>query len=213
MIQNIILDIDNTLLHAIPNCSFSQYLIKRWTKHKQLVAQSTHFTFFLRPYLQTFLQWLFDNFEVGIFTAGNEPYAADVVSKVIQPLLRRDQQTKLHFIFNKTHYDECFTQFGTTKDLRYVESKISHFQRQHTLIIDDLDQVFETNIDNCIPCPAFFISIKQEEKHKFNQQALFDSFLSTVQIYLLDLKRPFLENLRDSPFTMYDMLDSDGEIF
>jgi TFIIF-interacting CTD phosphatase-like protein len=213
MLQNVILDIDNTLLHAISHSPFAEFCAKHWSKKHQTIVKSDFHVFFLRPYLKEFLQFLFDNFQVGIFTAGNEPYAYGVVIDVIKPLLRSDQRNLLQFVFHKTHFDECQAQYGTTKDLKYVHSKIPHFVPEETIIIDDLDQVFESNIDNCIPCPAFFVTPKQEEKNKFYREAVYDSFLSTVQVYLQDCKRPFLETLRDSPLNMWNVVDSEGEIF
>ena len=104
--QNIILDIDHTLLHAIdlnnknslsylkklqPN--FDEYvkqhpddfLLKNIkTYHPQLMDDK--YLIFYRPGLQQFLDTLLSKYNVMIWTAGTQPYARFVVENILSPL-------------------------------------------------------------------------------------------------------------------------------
>ena len=213
-IRNIILDIDNTLLHAVPH----EHVCEEW-KREFTVVHNTHFLWFLRPGLQAFLRFVFDNFRVGIWTAGVEEYAYDVVEDVIMPLLRKDQQDNLEFIFHRYHYEQCLQLYGTYKDLKYVQGRVPRFKREHTCIIDDLEYVFETNQEHCVPCFPFQVYMDRSKERQFasmvtsnahssnapenayrfpknilkswsDPRATHDKFLLDVQDYLLECKRP-----------------------
>ena len=82
---NVILDLDNTLL-----CSVEMELIKRYperfeqlNKKLKYIDMGPFYRIYLRPHLEDFLDFLFKNFNVSVFTAAQREYAKFVVDNII----------------------------------------------------------------------------------------------------------------------------------
>jgi len=147
VIRNIVLDIDHTLLHAVDrridqvsDSAFCYFDVKKYQ----------HLDVFERPYLQHFLDYLFDNYNVGIFTAGHEYYGDFVCENIIM-----NEQRTPAFLLHREHFDECQEIFHTYKDLKYVEQLYPEFKASETIIIDDYDCVRDTNGLHCIHIKEF----------------------------------------------------------
>jgi len=91
----IYLDLDNTLLHAIPTRSFHKKYKDRASKRKIAEAlnnikvydmkddDESYYLVFERPGLQPFLDYLFSNFTVCVWTAATKDYAAFIIDKIL----------------------------------------------------------------------------------------------------------------------------------
>jgi len=93
---NVILDLDNTLLCSVPlfevnnNPSVYDYL----NKNLKYIDMGNIYRVYLRPNLEDFLDFLFDNYNVSVFTAADRDYAKFIVENIIKKENRR-----LDFVF------------------------------------------------------------------------------------------------------------------
>ena len=115
--KGIILDIDRTLVHSI-----EKYILKiegkeeEWKDMFEWFDIDTHITF-LRPNVWEFIDFLFtEGFEVGIFTAGSNDYAKQIVDILF---VGRD----LKFVLSNDHYEEAFYKYRKDKPIEYVVEK------------------------------------------------------------------------------------------
>src|SRR5690606_6470295 len=160
---NVILDLDNTLVSAIEYQKLNN--IYRNTNLKYHILDKS-FIIFERPYVQRFLDFLFKNFNVSIWSAGTKDYVLFIIKNVIQTSPSR----KIHTIL---HYDHCVmsSKFypDTPKDLRFLYNIIKGYKSSNTFIIDDLDEVYISQPSNCIQVPRFDL---ESEPHSIGDNAL-----------------------------------------
>jgi TFIIF-interacting CTD phosphatase-like protein len=123
---------------------------------------------FERPGLQEFLDFLFKNFNVSIWTAASKTYALFVIDKFV---LNEKPDRKLEFIFFSYHCSESEHQEKTQKSLNLLKSsfKLSMFDMNRTFIIDDHPEVYNTQPKNCIKIKPFeFIERKSFFDNELN---------------------------------------------
>jgi RNA polymerase II subunit A small phosphatase-like protein len=130
---NIILDIDQTLLHAVPE--------EEDTMHTH-VSSFENLHIYLRPGLRVFLHFLFKHFQVAVFTAGIKEYA-DYVVKTFFPQQPVFIYSRKHFYDSKQTFHPATHLTMGDKDLRIVFQNFEHhgFFPCNTFIIDDNPQV------------------------------------------------------------------------
>jgi TFIIF-interacting CTD phosphatase-like protein len=164
MKHNVILDLDQTLISAESSVEFDL------KKNKEKAAKFTYkdmdgyYTVFERPGLQKFLDFLFNNFNVSIWTAASKDYALFIVDNII---LNSDR--KLDWIFFSYHCDISKRLKSGTKDLRIIweDYEIPGYSKDNTVIIDDYDEVYKTQPSNCIIALPFEFTDKDSHKDKF----------------------------------------------
>ena len=105
------LDLDNTLLHAIPTRLFHKKYKDRASKRRIAEAlnnikvydmkddDESYYLVFERRGLQQFLDYLFSNFTVCVWTAATKDYAAFIIDKML--LSKPDR--KLDYVFVQYH--------------------------------------------------------------------------------------------------------------
>jgi|LauGreDrversion4_2_1035121.scaffolds.fasta_scaffold31048_4 TFIIF-interacting CTD phosphatase-like protein len=163
-IQNIVLDIDQTLLDAHLN------------PDNNTANTMSDYTFFLRPYLARFLNFLFEHFNVAIWTAADTEYAHYVVNNIIAPMTGRRPQ----FIMSRPDYQDCLLKGLGHKNLVYLSQKYPQFDYNKTIIIDDLDYVKATNGVRCIALPKFLMDNPQQSKNDTALLSLMNALKITV---------------------------------
>lgn len=131
MFHDIILDIDHTLVHAVDPST----LIPRQNSKLQSIQVDSELVIFLRPFLQEFLDFLFENFRVSIWTAAGITYAKQIVNKVI---LTKPNRTLYAFLTDDTT-TLCEKMTGHHKLLKFT-NKIF----KSPLIIDDRIDVYKS---------------------------------------------------------------------
>jgi len=164
---NIILDLDNTLVHTI---TASEYYSIPYTERskfitKQLQSSSNMITC-ERPHLQTFLDYLFRNFNVAVYTLGTREYAIEIVQKCILSVPGRHIDFVLH---RQNAIESSFMYPLTLKDLRYVWNNVRAYgyMKCNTFIIDDNATVRRSNIHNTISFEKF-----EMNRHSYKDRAL-----------------------------------------
>lgn len=164
---NICLDLDQTLIWAGTN---KEYMPDKYPKIKKKAEKFPHikmdnfYTVFERPGLQDFLDFLFENFNVSVWTAASKDYALFVIKNIIYKKDRKERI--LDWIFFSYHCDISKRDKNGTKDLSllYDDYKLKGFSKNNTIIIDDYDEVYETQPENCIAVSPFNFTDDGNEK-------------------------------------------------
>jgi hypothetical protein len=163
---DIVLDLDNTLI-----CAIDIHRKKKYNYRYTIMPET--YKIYHRPYLQEFLDYVFKNFHVTIWTAGAKDYADFVYKNIIKPVLPYEMgddlsshhsKRKIKNIFYDIDCNESQEKFSTVtvKDLRYLydlspsSSKEEKYYPCSTIIIDDRPEVLKVNMNNTIKIPAFF---------------------------------------------------------
>jgi TFIIF-interacting CTD phosphatase-like protein len=161
---NVFLDLDNTLLSAVP-LEEMDWSDDNKKKAKDLTFHNMedYYVIFERPGVQEFLDYLFANYNVNVWSAASKDYVAFIVKEIIQTKPSR----KLGYTFFSYHcsLSKKLCNKGI-KDLRLIWEKfnIPGFDEYNTIIIDDLNKVKTINGDNCLAVPEFeFEDEKSEE--------------------------------------------------
>ena len=162
MRKKIILDLDHTLI-----CTCPRDILQTVTDDIHSIPLKKHAYedcfIFERPHLHEFLDFLFENFDVSVFTAAAEDYASFIVEKIIIG----DKARKIDFFLSSIDADVCYNRYQRHKCLDYVNelaSKVgkgSEYSLNNMLIIDDNLFVIESNKDNSIAAPAFDVLLLQ----------------------------------------------------
>lgn len=149
---NVILDLDNTIINALSSDEKLKVPLKTGLIYRDWVP---YYRVYARPGLEEFLDYLFDNFNVAVFTAADKDYAIWVVNNFILTKPNR----RIDFFFYRYHLDLSNKHFGGVKNLRILWDLFSvyNFFPSNTVIIDDLDYVYKTNPYNTIRIPAFSV--------------------------------------------------------
>jgi len=172
---NICLDLDQTLIWAGND---QEYMPDEYPELKKkanaepfgkdnIFKMDKEYTIFERPGLQDFLDFLFDNFNVSVWTAASKDYALFVIKNI---LYKENQEArKLDWIFFSYHCDISIQEKKGTKDLSLLWNtyKLDGFSENNTFIIDDYDEVYETQPNNCIAIAPFNFTDEGSEKDSY----------------------------------------------
>jgi TFIIF-interacting CTD phosphatase-like protein len=164
MKHNIILDLDNTLIYSEPYNQFKKNFVKLSSKIMDFDFRNMDkdYIVFERPGLQDFLDFLFENCNVTVWSAGSKPYVLNIIHKNILTNNKR----QLDWIFFSEHCDMSFNKSNKHKDLNllYENPLLKNYTDKNTFIIDDHPKVLESNGENCIHIEPFNINNKDSEK-------------------------------------------------
>lgn len=150
---NMILDLDNTLI-----CSLSkdeeQPIFKPRMKRFNWKNMEGFYKVFERPGLQEFLDFLFENFNVSVWTAASKSYALFIIDEFI---LKGHPKRRLDYVLFSYHCKLSRRLRDTQKALSILKDdfKLLNFDIDRTYIIDDHPEVYSAQPDNCIKVKAF----------------------------------------------------------
>lgn len=156
---NILLDLDNTLISSLSTSEEKKRYRKRMDKYRW-EDMDGYYKVFERPGLQPFLDFLFKNFNVSVWTAASKTYALFIIDKF---LLNGKPERKLDYIFFSHHCRRSKRVKSSQKSLDILEQEfhLSKYKKKHTYIIDDHPEVYETQPERCIQIKPFeFVSSK-----------------------------------------------------
>lgn len=184
---NILLDLDNTLISSVTlkedkslKKSSSMYTTAKEKLNWKLMGDD--YIVFERPGLQEFLTYLFQHFNVSVWTAATKSYALFIIDEFI---LKHHPERKLNFILFSHHCRISMDVKNTQKSLEMIPN---HFgldvYAANTFIIDDNPDVYEAQKDKCIPIKAFEIGDGGES-------AMNDRELVKMKEYLAALDRRY----------------------
>ena len=157
---NIVLDLDNTLIYSIE----SNKVKKDDPKFKCISNYSSEkmdddYIVCERPNLQAFLNWLFKNFNVMIWSAASPDY----VDFITQNIVNKNPSHRIEHIFNSNQCDESQKHYnGDTKNLNLLwdHYDFDGYGPYNTLIIDDMGHVCKSQPKNSIRIKKFIANEK-----------------------------------------------------
>ena len=157
-LMNVVLDLDSTCIFAVP---FDE--LNKVSPEVMRLPYIDHYEFgrplyriFERPHLQEFLTFLFEHYNVAVWTAAEYNYGYDIVQRIIiknKPARRN----KLKFFWSRLEFEEAGALTNRTKPLELIYRKFPQFNACNTYIVDDNALVKKSNMDNCIHIKAFMI--------------------------------------------------------
>lgn len=164
---NVILDLDETLVSAktpeeLENIGFNEEGFNFYNMDKDYIV-------FERPNLQSFLDWLFTNYNVLIWSAGSKEYVLYIIDKII--LLDKKRELKLILFSDHCNMIPSETKPKNLDYLLFSNPSLKNISHENTVIIDDLDKVYDIQPENCIPIKPFNV---------FDHNSLNDIELYTV---------------------------------
>lgn len=175
---NILLDLDQTLISAEPTEEYDFKKNKNKAEKFVFHDMDGYYIVFERPGLQKLLAYLFDNYNVSVWTAASKDYALYVINKII---LGKNSNRKLDYIFFSYHCDVSKALKNGSKDLSVLWDiyALPGYDQKNTVILDDYDEVHKTQPGNCIIAKAFEFTDDDSEN---------DNFLENLISKLRDLK-------------------------
>ena len=164
----IFLDLDQTLIsaEAYEEINASGNRFKKKARRFKFEDMDGYYIVFERPYLQIFLDYLFANFNVSVWTAASKDYALFIIDKFV---ISGKPERNINFIFFSYHCDISKKLKNGSKDLSIIWDvyEINQYNKNNTLILDDYDEVYETQPKNCIISPPFYFQNKGSERDEF----------------------------------------------
>ena len=133
--------------------NFKIEIKKDWEKMtRDLPGWENYYHVIARPHLDVFLDYIFSNFKVAVWTAASQMYALSIIQQFIMNKPGRD----LEFILFDYHNEHSMKHGKGTKDLEFLRSPyygISGYDNM--VILDDYDEVLKVNPKNSIKAPFF----------------------------------------------------------
>ena len=195
---NIILDLDQTLIAAEPYENLNTFSPTEKENLKELKRLIPHhnmdnmYLVFERPGLQDFLDYLFRNFNVSIWTAASKDYACFIIDKIVL----KDKNRHLDYIFFSYHCDISKRFMNRTQKklkLLWKKFKLPGYNEKNTIIVDDYDHIYKIQPHNCIPADSF--DILDENEFKIHLDGSNDSFLLKKLVpHLRKIKEHYKKN-------------------
>lgn len=167
----ILLDLDNTLICAedLDSVRDESKLVKAREKFRT-VRMEDYYDIFERPHLQEFLDYLFDNFDVGIWTASSKDYAIFIIKNFITNPENKSKNRNIQLFLCSHHCNVSKRYFkGVTKDLKLITDKweFKKLNLKDIFLIDDLENLAQHQPKNVISIKPFFYD--KEEAYDDNE--------------------------------------------
>lgn len=165
--MNIVLDLDQTVISAEAYEDYNTKHNKRKAKKFSYEDMDGYYVVFERPGLQPFLDFLFSNFNVSVWTAASKDYALFIIEKI---LLKKPGR-KIDWIFFSYHCEISKKIKKRTKHLHMFWEKyeMEGYNVNNTIILDDYDEVYNTQKNNCIFMKPFEFTEDDSENDNFLQ--------------------------------------------
>jgi TFIIF-interacting CTD phosphatase-like protein len=160
---NAVLDLDNTLIYSIPQNKLPN-------KKNHLHSMKYHkmeddYYVFERPGLQPFLNWLFKNFNVSVWSAASPEYVEFIVKNIVE-----NDKRSLEYVLNSDNCEESQEIYGD-KHIKNLNMLWDHYDipgygPYNTFIIDDLKMVSKIQPNNSVQIKSFNTNNKESIKDK-----------------------------------------------
>lgn len=184
---NFILDLDQTLISAEDLEKYDKKANEKRSKKFRSHDMDGYYIVFERPGLQEFLDFIFSNYNVSVWTAASKDYALFIIDKII---VGNNKNRILDWVFFSYHCDLSSKLKNGTKDLSMLWDvyNIPGYNSNNTVIIDDYDEVYNTQPNNAILAPAFEYTKKKSYQ---------DNFLEELRPKLIDMVNKIKNNEKE----------------
>lgn len=147
-LENIILDLDETLISAI-ELNSGKSGINRYKKFSYHNFDN-EYIICERPGVQQFLDFCFKHFNVSVWTAASKEYCLYVVDKVVL----KNKKRRLDYILFDSHCDESYKDSKCLKHLNRL-FHLDAYNRNNTVLIDDNPETFSRQKNQIIKIKSF----------------------------------------------------------
>jgi TFIIF-interacting CTD phosphatase-like protein len=161
----VILDLDETLINSEDVKKFNRTKYEDKMELFKWHKMGEEFYVFERPGLQKFLNFLFENFEVSVWTAASKGYALWILENILKIGIK-NRQVK-HILFD--YHCKASENIGNgKKDLRILSEQfnLTEYNIKNIIIIDDNQEVYDTQPSNCITVEEFQFKDNGSENDK-----------------------------------------------
>lgn len=157
------LDLDATIICSVQKDELdvqdptNKEKIQKYTYHimDEEYTDNTY-AVFERPHLQEFLDYLFENYDVSVWTAATGDYASFIANKII---IGSKPKRKLEFFLWRDHCDMSINEYDDTKRLKMFwntnKFPAKGFKDTNTHILDDNPDVWKDQDNTCIKALIF----------------------------------------------------------
>lgn len=140
--SNVIIDLDNTIISCITNNQKNSNIISSLTSkytsyHKLVEHNTTKYIIFERNNLKSFLDYIFENFNVSIWTAATRRYSSFVIQNVFKG-------RNIDYIFFDYHVDlskKLYDQNPKHLNLLFDTFQLPNYNINNTILIDNLQSI------------------------------------------------------------------------
>lgn len=160
---NILLDLDNTLISSVDEEEekmIGKQKMSRLFQTFEWRNMENLYKIFARPHLQEFLTWLFTHFNVSVWTAASSRYALFIISEFI---LAGHPERVLDYIFFSNYCRKSLRVSSHQKCLKLLATDVG-YDLDNTYIIDDLQEVYDSQPSKCVRVKPFYASSRNAER-------------------------------------------------
>lgn len=151
MLTHVWLDLDNTLISSLKSNELSNCI---FDESKGLKITDSDYTVFARPGLQEFLDYIFSNYAVSVWTAASKSYAAFIIDNFI--LIPEKPDRKLRYVLFRYHCKKCNKRTrGKCPKLLSTLKPLFDISSIRSIIVDDHPDVYGGQPEKCINVSAF----------------------------------------------------------
>ena len=170
---NILLDLDMTLIESSNPDEIDMKDVKVKAKLQGFDFKNMDDVYVVvgRPGLQKFLDFLFANFNVSVWTAASKDYALFIIDHF---MLTNDKR-ELDFVLFDHHCDISEDQVGEIKKISLLWSLFNMvgYTRSNTLIIDDnIEDVYNHQPSSVVKCSQFVFSDDKSEEDDYFERLM-----------------------------------------
>ena len=154
-LEHIVLDLDETLISALEVEEYHEYKDKLVNKKAPYHIFEDYYYIYERPGVQEFLDFLFKNYKVTVWTAASREYALYIIDNIILTKPER----KLEYIFFSYHCKLSTKKYKNHKQMKQLWEtfKLNEYNDDNVLIIDDKEELTKNQPQNVINCKPFVI--------------------------------------------------------
>ena len=170
---NILLDLDMTLIESSNPDEIDMNDVKVKAKLQGFDFKNMDDVYVVvgRPGLQKFLDFLFENFNVSVWTAASKDYALFIIDH----FMLTDKSRELDFVLFDHHCDISEDEVGEIKkiSLLWTLFNMVGYTRNNTLIIDDnIEDVYNHQPSSVVKCPQFVFSDENSDADDYFERLM-----------------------------------------
>ncbi len=163
---NLYLDLDNTLISAVDYKTYSKLSEQNKELYKETLGPPAKmdgvYMIYKRPYLDEFLEYIFEHYNVSIWTAASKNYALFIYDKIVIPDSKMNDRelNNLLFSYHCNISKKTFNK-SSPKKLKLL-CDVYNTNLNNTMIIDDHPDVYSSQKMNCIRAEDFDLEESSE---------------------------------------------------
>lgn len=174
---NLILDLDETLINSEEVKYFDRQRQKEKMRLFKWHKMDNDFYVFERPNLQKFLDFVFENFDVSIWTAASKNYALWIIHRILKAGTKK--RPLQHIFFD--YHCKASENLGTgKKDLKILSENFNlrEYDMANTIIMDDNREIYEVQPNNTVSIKEF----QYKDKNSNRDNELYNTMLILTEI-------------------------------